>query len=284
MGDPYHSQFYGDYAEVTSGGSLIKRFIRWNIRLCQLIRPTSLEHHHAYDRYGAEVARVLLHPDCGRVLDIGAGQRWPFSHKLKALSGIHLTGLDASAAEMAQNHALDERITLDASGSLNVPDSSLDLITGRAVVEHLPDVEAFLLNCHRALRPGGLLILTFINGNSPPALINRMLPEKLAQNLLFSLWPGSDVHQGFKAYYDQTVAGKFRGLLARFGYELEFEYQSYSSSGYARFFVPVFLLSLAYDAFRFFLGVRDLSAFNLFIASKPISGGHRKLWLDTNPW
>jgi len=46
------------------------------------------------------------------------------------------------------------------AAALPVKASSFDLVVATAVIEHVPDPLAVLLQVHHALRPGGLLVLT----------------------------------------------------------------------------------------------------------------------------
>ena len=84
-----------------------------------------------------------------------------------------------------------KRICGDACKSLGVPDESVDLIMGRAVIEHLHDNASFLKSANRALREDGRLIVTFASKYAPFAVLNRILPRRISQWLLSHLVPGS---------------------------------------------------------------------------------------------
>ncbi len=77
-----------------------------------------------------------------------------------------VTGLDVSPGMLAQARARAERegvgnVTFleGAAEDLPFPDASLDLVTSRHAPHHFRDVEAFLREVHRTLKPGGRLVL-----------------------------------------------------------------------------------------------------------------------------
>jgi SAM-dependent methyltransferase len=230
-------------------------------RLRRAVTPEVVRSSHAFRKYLAELDS-LIKPGM-TVLDVGAGRTWPLERKPD-----RLIGQDISADEMAYNPVLDERIVSDACRDLGVPDGSIDLISARAVVEHLPDNKAFLATCHRALKPGGRLISVFPNRYATFAMLNRSLPPFLARKVVHTLVPGSEGRLGFKAYYDRTNASAFRGLLRQVGFTVEQEYQSWFAPGYFAFFLPLYVMMMGTDYLRRATGLRDLAAFNLFIARK----------------
>ncbi len=102
----------------------------------------------------------------GTFVDIGSGD----GQKLKEIfkSGILVAGdkviaLDISAPRMARLKAviptLETRID-DATTLASLPDGYCDAIAAAALIEHLEDMEGFLRNVRRALRPGGKVYIS----------------------------------------------------------------------------------------------------------------------------
>jgi SAM-dependent methyltransferase len=169
---------------------------------------------------------------------------------------------------MAENALLDEKLCGDACKSLGVPDESVDLVMGRAVIEHLHDTASFLRSANRALREDGRLIVTFANKRAPFAVFNRILPHRVSQWLLAHLVPGTSGVLGFEAHYDRASFDEFKQSLIDSGFEVDEEYASYFSSGYYRFFFPLFVAGLALDYLLYAFGNPRLASYFMFIARK----------------
>jgi len=245
-----------------------RSFVMLNRRLSKRLERERDELSGAYARYTCEVYRTLIEQDPESVLDVGAGQHWFFPTRLKKL-GFRLIGSDIDRGELALNPALDERIVVDASTGLGVPNASVDVITARAAVEHFPDNRSFLRNCSNALKPGGTLVITFAGRNAPFALINRMLPETLSAWLLEHLIPEKREKLGFKAHYDRCTYSQITRAAHDAGLELVRYFYDFHSSAYFRFFVPAYLASASLDRVRAALDWKDLASYYVFVFRKP---------------
>lgn len=245
---------------------VLRHFVHANVALSDRIVPSVVKDTHAYTKYD-EAGTALLQLEPKTVLDVGAGKQWHFTPSLKS-PNMGLIGFDIDHAEMAENALLDQKICGDACQSLGVPDQSVDLIMGRAVVEHLHDTASFLKSANRALGDGGHLIVTFASRYAPFAILNRMLPQRVSHWLLLHLVPGSSGVLGFKAFYDRASFSEFKQSLDDAGFEIEEEYASYFSTSYSRFFFPLFVVGLGLDYLRYALGKPRLACYFMFIARK----------------
>jgi SAM-dependent methyltransferase len=241
-------------------------FVHANAALSGRVQPSIVRETHAYTRYD-EAGTALLQRDPDTVLDVGAGRQWHFAPALKGRS-MTLIGFDIDHAEMDENALLDEKLSGDACESLGVPDQSVDLIMGRAVVEHLHDTASFLTSANRALREDGRLIVTFANRYAPFAILNRLLPKRASSWLLRHLVPGSSGVLGFEAFYDRATFREFKQSLADAGFEVEEEYASYFSTSYYGFFFPLFVIGLGFDYLRYAIGNPSFASYFMFIARK----------------
>lgn len=101
------------------------------------------------------------------VLDVGCGGGL-ISEPLRRL-GARVTGIDPGARniEIAKGHAEPQGLDIDyrvaTVEELLANREIFDVVVCLEVVEHVPDVGAFVAACARATRPGGLLILSTIN-------------------------------------------------------------------------------------------------------------------------
>jgi SAM-dependent methyltransferase len=112
-----------------------------------------------YDRI-AELAR-LDSPGL-QVADLATG----FGRTVRALLAAPVPPARIHAVDTASGLddavLLDERVRsvlADIDGVLPFPDATLDRVISLNVAEHVGDPAAHLVECHRILRPGGLLVL-----------------------------------------------------------------------------------------------------------------------------
>jgi 2-polyprenyl-6-hydroxyphenyl methylase/3-demethylubiquinone-9 3-methyltransferase len=121
-----------------------------------------------------EVVRHFARPSGGlrpfaglSVLDIGCGGG--LVSEPVARLGATVTGIDPAAENIAAaaTHAAGQGMAIDYR-SCRVEDLvaeklTFDCVLCLEVVEHVPDVAAFLTECAKLVRPGGLMILSTIN-------------------------------------------------------------------------------------------------------------------------
>ena len=101
------------------------------------------------------------------VLDIGCGGGL-IAESLARL-GAKVTGIDPAERNIAiaKGHAEPQGLTIDYRASrvedLVTSGERFDIVTCLEVVEHVPDVSAFIAECSKVLRPGGLIVFSTIN-------------------------------------------------------------------------------------------------------------------------
>ncbi|MEW9922182.1 class I SAM-dependent methyltransferase [Marimonas sp. MJW-29] len=116
-----------------------------------------LRHFVAYEWFCAEAA--------GKdVLDFGAGT----GHGSAQLAGVarSVTGVDVSDEAVAasrrafqHNNLSFETIKPVEEEPLRFADGSFDVVVSNQVIEHVPDARGYLAECHRVLRPGGVVFV-----------------------------------------------------------------------------------------------------------------------------
>jgi ubiquinone/menaquinone biosynthesis C-methylase UbiE len=94
------------------------------------------------------------------ILEIGCDGKLASSKVLHGLTGLDVIASNLTISGMDQNIG-DYPITLKQNdvGALNFPDDSFSMLFGRAVLEHISDMDDFLAECDRVLEPGGVLYL-----------------------------------------------------------------------------------------------------------------------------
>jgi glycosyltransferase involved in cell wall biosynthesis len=92
-----------------------------------------------------------------RLLDIGCGQDFKFLRSIRTRIKLGV-GIDKSAKESHYGNLWTVRRILDKE--IEFGDSTFDVVTMLAVLEHMNHPNEMLEECHRVLREGGSLIIT----------------------------------------------------------------------------------------------------------------------------
>lgn len=150
---------------------------------CQFIylnpRPTNESLFHLYQHYlpeegsSIEAWQKMMQPvfkraalvlqqyrERGRLLDVGTGFGF-FLAEMKR-RGWEVAGVEIS--QKAMDYAKDVLGLIIYPGPLEevgFSENFFDVISGFYIIEHLPHPMAFLKECHRILKPGGLLLLRY---------------------------------------------------------------------------------------------------------------------------
>lgn len=116
----------------------------------RMMRPVFKRAVHLLIRYKAQ----------GRLLDVGSG--FGFFLREMEKKGWEVEGVDLSerAIDYTKN-ALGLRVHLGSLENIGFSENQFDAITGFYLIEHLPHPMAFLEECYRILKPGGLLLLRY---------------------------------------------------------------------------------------------------------------------------
>ena len=96
----------------------------------------------------------------GRLLDVGTGFGF-FLTEMKN-KGWEVAGVEISRKAMDYaRDVLGLTVHTGPAEKVGFPDDHFDAVTGFYVIEHLPHPLAFLRECYRILKPGGLLLLRY---------------------------------------------------------------------------------------------------------------------------
>lgn len=125
--------------------------------------------------------------------------------------------LDISKSELDKAPAGYERIVADiAAPEFRWSGAPFDLVFSRMLAEHVRSGAQFHRNVRALLRPGGYAVHCFPTLYSLPFLVNRLVPEHLADRALRWIQPRDRFqHAKFKAYYS-WCRGPQQRQLARF--------------------------------------------------------------------
>lgn len=192
------------------------------------------------------VVPALIRPGI-TIADVGGGKRPFLTAKQKRKLGCTVIGIDIDAAELAAapRGAYDRTIATDICAT--PLDLEADLVICSAVLEHVRDARGALANIMRLVRPGGRVAAFLPCRNAPFAVLNRVLPERMKQRLLFRMFPKLDGRAGFPAHYDMATPARYRRWAETNGVIVE-DLRTYHSSGYFHAFLPAYLLWRAWSA------------------------------------
>jgi 2-polyprenyl-6-hydroxyphenyl methylase / 3-demethylubiquinone-9 3-methyltransferase len=149
-----------------------------------------------------------------RILDIGCGGGLVCEPLTRM--GARVTGIDPGEETIsaARAHAQSQGLAIDYRAAriedLVAAGETFDVVTCLEVVEHVPDVSAFLAAAARTVRPGGLLIASTINRT----LRSYALAIVAAEYILRWLPPGTHDWNRFVMPDELAIYLKRAGLAA----------------------------------------------------------------------
>ncbi|MBI2432051.1 MAG: class I SAM-dependent methyltransferase [Candidatus Hydrogenedentes bacterium] len=247
---------------------MIQRFIQWNKSCCRRIEgflPNAREN--TFDNYPRVIQAYLAEANPRIVLDVGGGKTCAYREDTRP-HAEKVFALDISVDELQYNRVVDDRLVTDITKALPFADASVDLITSRSVLEHLSNLEAFVAEAQRVLRPGGLFIHLVPNRFAPFALINQALPNRLSKRIVHYLHPSTQGICGFPAVYDHCWPSAMERLLEKHDFQPILLRPAYYQSKYFSFFVPFYLGSNLYELTTQSLRLRNLCAHFLLVARR----------------
>lgn len=247
---------------------MLKQFIQFNIGLSNKIEP--LLPHSKDNIYLAYEERVgqEMNARGGLVVDVGGGKSCPFARYREPGSDVRIVAVDITAEEMEGNRDVDEKRVADVTERLPFKDGEVDILASRTVLEHLKNMDTYMAESHRVLKPGGMIIHQFPSRYAPFAVINRLLPHSVSERLLFVLRPELKGVAGYPAHYRGCYASAMRSTMAKHGFEIEELRANYYQSRYFSFFVPLYLTSALYEMGVKAVGAKNLASSLLLVARK----------------
>lgn len=125
----------------------------WNQKRVPVLRGT-------FQRLLMKVQVPTANQSTKPLLEIGSDGQLASAKVLCGISGLGVVATNLVVGGMA-NKVGDYDITVKQNdiGRLDFDDDSFSMLYGRAVLEHISDMDDFLLECDRVLEPGGVLYL-----------------------------------------------------------------------------------------------------------------------------
>lgn len=191
------------YPEVAAGG-----FCRVDHRMQYLIR-----------------VHAILEPHM-TLLDLGAGHgKWIHDGApLRAWLGdfrnrcTYVIAADVDPVVLG-NPMAHERIVIDATGRIPVPDNSVDVVSAFSTFEHVEDPAAVATELDRIVKPGGWILGWTPNLWGYVGCGIRIIPDALHERVLRLVEPHRESEDTFPTYYRMNTRGAFRMLFPEPAYK-----------------------------------------------------------------
>lgn len=168
--------------------SILKRFIALNQDLCnQLERCLPQARTKIFYLYQKYVLYMnLKHNQI--VVDVGGGKSCPFAKYKDPKMRTKIIAVDVSSEEMENNHDVDEKRVANITQGLPFENEEVDLIVSRSALEHLDNLDHFVINSKKVLKSNGCFIHLFPSRYAPFAIINMMLPKKTIEEIIIFVY------------------------------------------------------------------------------------------------
>ena len=217
---------------------------------------------HAYDSYYKECRKNLN--IYGSILEIGGGAHPSIQNR----KNLDYSMVDPDQSEL--DKAPDDVIKLE--GLVQDLDSvkKYDLIISKMVLEHVSDPDEFHNKVLQLLTPNGKAIHFFAGRHSLPALVNRLLPESVGDNILKLLRNRDlDASPKYEAYYKKTKGHTISQIeyFQNLGYEIE-SYFSFVGHKYLESIPILGYLEQVYSRLLTNMQVKHLATVALVVLKK----------------
>jgi SAM-dependent methyltransferase len=201
-----------------------------------------------------------------RILDVGSGRR-PAVPIGRRPPGCVYVGLDISLDELrsAPPGSYDEMLAGDVVQFRSELEGRFDLAVSWQVLEHVKPLDAALENVRQYLVPGGVLVAQLSGKFSAFALLNQVVPHRVAVWAMRRLL-GRDSRTVFPAHYDGCWYGALRRMTT--GWSAVEIRSRYAGAGYFGFLPPLQRLYLVYENWAARRGHRNLATHYLIHARR----------------
>lgn len=254
--------------------SLFRSFLNWQLRLSHKFDDVFLPAHYStvgWRVFFREMVPNHVHSN-QKIYDIGSGKRpaLEWSKEQRTEKNLFIVGADIAQdeLELAPKGAYSETVVADICDYTGKEDG--DLAICGCLLEHVADMNAAIRGAVSTLKPGGTLLIFVPNRNALFARLNLVLPERLKNRILNSLYSESQSQFiGFPAHYDQCTPVKMRAILERLGMALQ-EERYYHFSNYFMFFTPAHILWRLYQQIFIMLGGKERACENFILSARKL--------------
>jgi len=218
-----------------------------------------------------------LLPEGGVVLDYGAGRGGQaeratgikrhlleFRHRAGRVIGVDI---DPSVHE---NPLLDEAHQLSESGSIPLPDDSVDLAMADWVCEHLSHPREVFTEIRRVVKPGGWVGFRTPNKWHYSMMLSRLVPDAYHARVLAVAQRGRQARDVFPKHYLMNTPAACKRILSETGWSSPLIVSHEPEPVYLRFNAAAFTLGALYQRFAAFVPTHAGRLILMGFAQKPV--------------
>jgi SAM-dependent methyltransferase len=211
------------------------------------------------------------------VLEIGGGRNPTIPVAEVAARGTNYAVNDVFESELALADAGYEKLCFDMARPLPpaVAERRFDIVFSRMVNEHVADARTYYENIFQLLNPGGISLHMYATLFALPFVLNRLIPEKLADRILaVVLAEDPERYEKFPARYS-WCRGPTPSTLARLrsaGFQVE-EFRAYFGHTYYGRVRPLDRCELAKARWLVDHPIRALTSYAAVTMRKPAASG-----------
>ena len=145
----------------------------------------------------------------------------PWRNSLRNFRGRarHVTGIDVDE-DGDSNPSLDTFHLIKDHANWPIEDDSIDLAVSNYVLEHVEDPAAFFSECHRVLKPGGLICLQTPNRYSYVSMIASVIPNRFHARITSKVQDSRRSDDVFPTYYRCNTRRAVTRIMRRAGFDV----------------------------------------------------------------
>jgi len=167
-----------------------------------------------------------------KILDIGCKEGQDLFYLINKRPKIQAYGLDITFVESWINNNLENLYFINGDATVcPFKDESMDIVISAECIEHILDIEKFLANVYRILKPGGYFFITTPSRYSYTYLIGKLIPKRLKNALRKLVYFGISPKDGIKKilpngkiikeHVHEYSIGEFKKLLNKHDLDVE---------------------------------------------------------------
>lgn len=250
--------------------SVFRRFINFNRILSKWFDRVFLDDKYIIDGNRDYLDRMVMEyiHNNHLVYDVGGGKQPYFSVVTKLKLGLRIIGIDISAEELshAPDGAYDKTIACDISKVVGAEDG--DTVICQAVLEHVEDTLGAFRAIASLLCGGGRALIFVPSRNALFARLNLLLPQKIKEYILYTIYPTTRKAQGFPSYYTKCTPRDFELMATNNGMDVEY-IKLYYKSSYFEFFFPLYAAWRLYQQVAlYFIGDQAAETFSMVLVKR----------------